>query len=365
MFGDSKLKFEEMKEQIHKNQKKILIISILIIAILITIFLISFSTSKYPISIEESFDVIINHFKGISYNRSTDYTMWYKNYVVWEYNVPRTIAAVIIGAALAICGAVMQATIRNPLADPYIVGISSGALFGVTIFIVYGVSVIPIISGNTAMCTNAFLFSLIPVSFIIVVSLFKKNITSTMMILIGIGVMYLFSSLSALIRFNADANAAAEVYEWTLGSIGSIGWDQIPLILISLIILIVPLPFIVNKLNALSLGDNISKSVGINVKIFRILCLILISIVTAIIVSFAGTIGFVGLVCPHIARMITGANNRTLIPFSALVGAIMLLSADCLARVVGTTGFPVGVITALIGCPIFIYMLIKQKKETW
>jgi len=357
--------FEEMKEQMHRESMRTTMVFLALSIVLSTVFVISFSVSKYPISISESFEIIIDHLNGVTYDRNMDYDMWYKSYVVWEYNVPRTIAGVTIGAVLAMGGAIMQGVVRNPLADPYIVGISSGALFGVTLFIVYGMCIIPGLIGNTAMCTNAFLFSMIPVSVIIVVSFFRKNITPTMMILIGIGVMYLFSSAAALIRFNADHNAAAEVYEWSLGSIGRIGWDGIPLVLISLFVTIASLPFILGKLNAISLGDDISRSVGVNTKMFRISSLMLVSLVTAIVVSLAGTIGFVGLVCPHIARMISGSNNRILVPLSGLVGATMLIFSDCLARVIGPTGFPVGVITAMIGCPIFIYMLMKQKKESW
>jgi len=292
------------------------------------------------------------------------YAEWLKDFIVWDRNLPRAIGGVAVGAILGVGGAVMQSIVKNPLADPYTTGISSGAMLGVTVYLVLGISVIPFAGGDLAQIANAFVFALIPAAVIIFVSSFKKT-SPVMMVLIGIGVMYIFTASTTLLKFTASSDTIAEIYIWGVGSIGKITWDNVPVILIAMVFLITVGMLLSKSINILTAGDKSAMSLGVNPTRMRLICLIAVSVATAVAVCFTGTIGFVGLVSPHIARMTVGSNIRYLIPCSAAVGGFMLIAADCIARNAGTTGLPVGVITALVGSPLFIYFLIRQKKSAW
>jgi iron complex transport system permease protein/cobaltochelatase CobN len=287
-----------------------------------------------------------------------------KDRIVWDMNAPRALGGILIGVILAVGGAVMQSMVRNPLADPYTTGISSGALFGVTLYIVAGVSIIPFASAGASQMANAFLFALVPAAVILFISAFRKT-SPTMIVLIGIGVMYMFSASVSMMKFTADPNALEEVYTWGIGSIGKIAWGDIPTLAVATALLTASMMSFSKSLNVLASGDESSVSLGVDPIRLRMVCLAIVSVATAAAVCFSGTIGFVGLVAPHVARIFVGSNTRHLIPCAAVVGAFMLIAADCAARNAGTTGLPVGVITALIGSPLFLYFLIKQRKSAW
>ena len=348
------------KEYSAKRGRFVLIALIVAIATIVTV-IVSLSVAKYPIGFFEAYQILIDHFKGVEL---VEYADRFKHRVVWDMNLPRAIGGVVVGATLAVGGAVMQTIIKNPLADPYTTGIASGALFGVTIYLILGISIVPISGGDISMMLNAFIFAMIPTGAIVFISTFKKT-SPTMMVLIGIGVMYLFSASTTMLKFTASHEDIAEIYTWSIGTIGKISWEELPILIAGMMVLLVTMLIINRSLDVLNSGDKTAISLGVNPIRLRVLCLIIISVSTAIAVCFTGTIGFVGLVAPHIARMFVGSNARYLIPTSALFGAFMLLAADCIARSAGTTGLPVGVITALIGSPLFLYFLIKQKKSAW
>lgn len=349
---------KEYKKQFFKG----VIATVILLILAAVVFIFSLSISQYPIGFGEAYRILIDNITGnanpISYAERT------KNQIVMEMNLPIAIGGLAVGAVLAVGGAVMQNIVKNPLADPYTTGISSGAYFGVTIYVVLGISVLPLTYGSTAQIINAFVFALIPASAIIIMSTFKKT-SSTMMVLIGIGVMYMFSASSTMLKVIASPEALSEIYVWGVGSIGKITWDNIPLLIGATVVILVVMMFLSAKINILASDDKMSTALGVNPYRSRLLLLVIISITTAVAVCFTGTIGFVGLVAPHIARMLVGSNARYLIPCSAAVGAFMLLAADCIARNIGPAGLPVGVITALIGSPIFLYFLIRQKKSAW
>ena len=297
--------------------------------------------------------------------RQTDYMDWLKTREVVELNFPRLIAGICVGTTLAICGTIMQSVVKNPLADPFTTGISSGALLGVSLVIAMGITVIPFATGVFAIMSNAFIFALIPTAVIVFFSIFKKNLTPAMMILVGIAVMYIFSAFSSMIRYRADPESAQEIFTWTLGSLGGVSTNEAMILVATTVIAVLIGIFIPHLLNVMTTGDKVSTSLGVRVKLFRVSCLIIVALLAATCVSFSGTIGFVGLVCPHVARMLVGANNKFVIPCSGIVGMVMLTGSDCIAKTITLSGLPVGAITALIGSPIFIYLLIKQKKNMW
>ena len=282
--------------------------------------------------------------------------------IIFERSMPRTVAAILVGMSLAVGGAMMQSITRNPLTDSYTIGISSAAMLGVTIGIVYNVCIIPGLSGDSGAIVNAFVFAMIPSVAITMIASFKK-MSPTMMVLIGIGIMYMFNAIATFIKFNADPDSLQLIYEWGIGTLGQIlGWNStIPLIAGTLIVLITGI-VLANHINVLASGDSMAKALGVRPVLTRVICFITISISTGICVCFTGTIGFVGLVAPHIARLFVGSDNKILIPTSAVLGAFMILAADILVRKI-PGGLPAGVITALIGAPIFLYILYMQRKK--
>ena len=281
--------------------------------------------------------------------------------VVWEQRMPRILTAVLVGIGLAAAGAAMQSMMKNPLADPYTTGISSGALFGATLAMTAGFT---FISGYYGRVLNAFIFALVPALFIVLLSKWKRP-SPAMMILVGIAIMYIFNAFQSYMMLRADPNSASSVYTWSVGSIGMTTWEQIPIIAFISITGFICLFLMTRILNALNSGDAYAKSLGINVNHVRIVCLVIISLVAAGIVSFTGIIGFIGLVSPHIARIFVGSDNRILLPASALIGACMMLICDIVGFLIIGMSLQIGIITAMIGGPLFMIILIAQKKEVW
>ena len=346
----------ETKTYRAKERRAYLYVVAIIFAIAI-LFIYSLSKSSLPMSFMEAYQSLYNRIVGIE---PESYRQWLVDQVVYNDNLPRTIVAILVGIILAVSGAVMQTLTRNPLADPYTIGISSAALFGVTLSIICGISIIPG-SGDISIISNAFVMALIPSATIIFLSSFKK-MSPTMMILIGIGLMYVFSSINMFLKVNADPEKLEEVYEWSIGTLSNAGWSAtLPLLCASVVILAAML-ILSNRINVLSAGDNMSVALGVNPLKLRIICFLLVSVAVAVAVCFTGTIGFVGLVGPHIARLFVGSNMKRLIPASALIGALMVLCADIGVRII-PGGLPAGVVTALIGSPLFIYFLYRQRKQ--
>jgi ABC-type Fe3+-siderophore transport system permease subunit len=340
--------------------KKIMFIIVCVIIAIIAIGL-EISFGQYNIGFFESYQILIDHITG---NIAPGREGMMKDHVVWDMRLPRALGGLAVGATLGVCGAAMQSALKNPLADPYTTGISSGASLGAAVSIILGVCIIPTVTGDASIVINAFLFSLIPAGVIILVTKMRK-VGSTSMIMTGIAIMYVFSATTSLLMFSANPDALAEVYIWTVGTLGRANWDNLPLLITAVAICIVMLQIVAKKLNILVMSDENASSLGINAKHLRLFTLAIVSLGTSIVVSFTGTIGFVGLVAPHMVRMFVGSDNKYLMPASAAFGAVLLLLADCVAKEVGTTGLPVGVITALIGGPLFLILLIRQNKSAW
>lgn len=335
--------------------RKVLFVALCIIVSIIGIGL-ELSTGAYDISFTESYKVLIDHILG---NIPPDELGVGVDQIVWDLRFPRAIAGFVVGAGLGVCGAAMQSTMKNPLADPYTTGISSGASLGATLSIVLGISIIPGMYGNTSIIFNAFLCSLIPAFVIVIISMFKKNTSPATMILIGVAVMYLFTAVTTLIKLTASEESLAEIYIWNVGTLGKSSWDNVAYQVTATAFGIVSIMFLSKKLNILTMCDEGATSLGVNPKRTRLVVLIIVSMVTSTLVAFAGTIGFVGLVSPHVVRLFLGSDNRYLAPASAAFGAMLMLCSDCLAKSIGT-GLPVGVITAVLGGPLFLYLLVKQ-----
>lgn len=353
------MKFEEFDRMYGRfvGRKRLIIIAVAVVAIL-TGFL-EVALGPYNIGFVEAYRVLFDHIMGVEPTNPLD------DYVVWQKSAPRAVAVVTIGAGLGVCGAAMQSALRNPLADPYMTGIASGANFGVSLAAIAGLFVVPFLHGEVGAIANAFILALVPAIVIISVSGFRRGSNSTTMILVGIAVMYVFSAFTTMLKLSASTETFASVYTWSLGTLGSVGWSTLPYVITATVAGIACLYLIGVKLNLLSCSESLAISSGIEPKRVRLLAIGIVSLVTATLVCFTGTIGFVGLVAPHVMRIFLGSDNIYLIPASAACGAFVLAASDCLAVEVTATGLPVGVITSLIGGPLFIYILVKQHRKVW
>lgn len=355
--GDILISREEYKREYRKsNRRKVLIIVLTALCTAI-LFFITLGFGVFKISVADAIATFFNHITGnIVDPRSDRY--------IWEIRAPRALGAILIGAGLSIAGVVMQNNFRNPLAEPYTMGISSGSFLGAVLSIVLGISIVPFADGNSATVLNAFILSLIPMVIIILVSKSSK-ITPTAMILTGIAIMFMFSSITQLILVTAPSETLASAYGWRVGSLSNLKWDHIPVMLIATVVVSALIWLLSDKLNIMYSGDRSAQTLGEVAKKIRIITLALVSLMTAALVCYTGPIGFIGLVGPHVARIFVGSNNRYLIPASAMIGACFILFADTIAKISGPNGLPVGVICSMIGGPIFIWILIRQRKNAW
>mgnify|MGYP002626541547 FL=1 len=245
-------------------------------------------------------------------------------------------------------------------------GISSAALLGASFSLALNFSIIPGLPTNVATIVNAFIMALIPVAVILIYSKFRK-MSSVAIILMGIALMYMFSSISQYLMVTCSPETLSEIYDWRVGSLGKFeeSYDKLAIVIAITVPISIVLMALSSKLDLMYTGDNNALTMGLDLKRFRVLVMSLVSLSTAAIVSFTGTIGFIGLVGPHIARALVGSKNRYLLPCSAIFGATFLVLADTIAKVSGPGGLPVGVISSMVGGPLFLYILIKHNKKVW
>lgn len=281
--------------------------------------------------------------------------------IIINIRLPRIILSALIGAGLSVVGCVFQAIFKNPMADPYVLGISSGSALGASISIVMGISSMAFgIAGTTFFAFIGAIFTTVLVYFIAKTG--TKLPTNTLL-LAGVSVSFLFSSINSLIMiFNRDR--VEQIVFWTMGSLASATWKQVISLSFFVIIGFILIIIYSRDLNLMLMGDETACNLGIEVNFVKKFLLIVSSIIIASCVSVSGVIGFVGLIVPHITRMIVGPNHKVLLPFSTLGGAIFMIICDTLSRILAPPAeIPVGAITALFGAPYFIYLLIKNKKR--
>ena len=353
--------YGDMKSLYLRYISKKVIFILLCVALAFLSLGLALSIGQYSIGFIESYQILFDHIMGVV-PEGREAIM--KDRIIWEMRLPRAIAAVAVGSTLGVCGAAMQSALKNPLADPYTTGISSGASLGAAIALILGISIVPFLANEAALVVNAFLFSLIPAAIITLVAKYK-SVTPTSMILTGIAVMYVFSATTSLLMFTANPEALAEVYIWMVGTLGKATWDNVGFLIAAAIVSIISLLIVAKRLNILVLSDTCAISMGVNAKRLRTFTLGMVALGTSVVVGFTGTIGFVGLVAPHMVRMFIGSDNRYLIPASATFGALLLIIADSISKIAGPSGLPVGVITAIIGGPLFIILLMRQRKSIW
>lgn len=279
--------------------------------------------------------------------------------IIWAIRLPRVLLGILVGSSLSIAGAAFQGIFKNPMADPYVIGISSGAALGASIAIVLGLS-ISFINIST-ISIFAFLGALGAVFIVYNIARIKNKVPVTTLLLAGIAIGQFLTAIMSFIMVIYSKDMAKIIY-WTMGSLAGKGWDPLIKISIPVIISMVLVSFHARDLNIMLTGEESAQSMGVDVEKTKIYILILGTFMVSMVVSIAGIIGFVGLVIPHIVRILLGPDNRILLPASALVGGIFVVAADTIARtIISPVEIPVGIITALFGGPFFLYLLKKSK----
>lgn len=334
--------------------RKLTFILVCIVACLI-LSVYSVTIGPYPITMSEVADVI---WREITFQTQTDATV---SHIILNLRLPRIVGGIVCGFALAVCGAAMQSMMKNPLADPYTMGISSGAGFGAALAMILGIQLV----AGGGIVVNAFVFAIIPALVILFLSRFRKA-TPTMMVLCGISLMYLFNAMTQLFMLIADPDDLSAVYKWMVGSLDGLSYGEVGLVLIVTLIGSLYVQYAANQLNVMGLGDESAQTLGVDVERKRLAILMVITLIAASVVSFTGVIGFVGLIAPHIVRTVIGSDNRYLIPAAGAFGSLILVASDIVARTVASpVMLPVGVITACIGGPLFMILILRSTKETW
>lgn len=277
--------------------------------------------------------------------------------VVFDVRLPRILSAAVVGAGLAISGVVFQGILLNPLADPYTLGVSAGAAFGASLAILLNIGFM----GTASVPLFAFIGAAVTLLFVMYLAASGGGVSSANLILSGIIVAAILSAGISFLKYIADEQVSVIIF-WLMGSFGSRTWADVGLVFLFVGCGFLIFMFFARDLNLMSLGNRTASSLGVDTKRVTLALLITASLIAAVCVSVSGIIGFIGLLVPHMMRLLTGPDNRRLIPISLLAGAILLLTADTITRAVLPSEIPIGVLTALIGGPFFCYIFRKQQK---
>lgn len=282
--------------------------------------------------------------------------------IVWDIRLPQALMAIFVGAALGLAGAEMQTILNNPLASPFTLGVSHAAAFGAALAIILNIG-IPGVPGDWLVAGNAFVFALIATLLLDVLARWRQANTGVV-VLFGIALGFTFSALVSLLQFVASEDSLQSLVFWTMGSLARASWLKVAMLGLAVGI---ALPLAMRRswqLTAIRLGEERAASFGIDVKRLRLGTLLRVSILSALAVAFVGTIGFIGLVGPHIARMLFGEDHRFFLPGSALAGAIILSLASVASKnLLPGVLIPVGIVTALIGIPFFLTIILQRRGE--
>ena len=325
------------------KNKNTLIFTISIVSLVVISFISLLFGSKI-LNITDVFDAIFN------------YSTSKYSFIIFEYRVPRLLIAIMVGMSLAISGAIFQGVLRNPLASTDVLGIGKGAGF-------FACLIITLKLNNVIPISMAAMIGGLGVGFIIYLLTKKSNFKTTNIVIMGIAMSALFDAGIQYLNISSSGNIQT-ILLWLTGSVWGRYWDEVQ-ILMPYVVIFIPLAIILaNKIDILCLGDKVAINLGERINFLRVGLLLIGIILTASSVSVSGTIGFVGLIAPHIAKSLVGYKHRLVIPLSGLVGAILLVVADIIGRtIIAPTEIPVGIVTAIIGAPYFLYLLLGKKSN--
>ncbi len=347
----------DLKDQYAKHMKRKLLVGCALLVLTAAAAVLSLRIGAYPIGFREIAAALIGQ---------SDEPTWH---VFWNIRVPQALAALLAGACLGLAGTAMQNVLRNPLASPFTLGISQGAVFGaVFAIIVLGVGTASVTSTERTselsphiIVACAFTGSLITVTVLILLSSLR-DLSPAALILAGVALSAFFGSATMLLQYFASDIQIASAVFWTFGDLRKAQWPELGVIAL---VMLPPAAYFYWKgwhFNAMIWGDDTAKSLGVGVYALRLTALVLAALAASVTTAFMGIIGFVGLIAPHIVRMIIGQDHRFLFPYAALTGGLLLLVSDLLARtVMAPIVLPVGILTSFAGAPLFLYLLLKHR----
>jgi len=342
-------------KKINISNMPLKLIIVILLLLLVTFMSVAITVGSVDVSQSTVWGVIGN--KLSLTNTLPTWTLGREN-IIWEVRLPRVILAAIVGSTLAIVGAALQSITRNPLADPHLLGISSGAALGAIIALlhtgmIFGVVTVPVF---------AFLGALLAMFLVLGVANFSMANSAGRLILAGVAVAFILTALGNLFIFMGDHRASHTVIFWMLGGLGLAQWAQLWFPLLTLLMGASYLIYKAKYLNAMTLGDETASTLGVPVQRFRLLVIIVCALLTGAAVAFSGVIGFVGLMVPHIVRLLVGGDYRKVLPLSALFGALFLVIADIVARVIiPPEDMPIGILTGLAGGIAFVFLMRQRR----
>ncbi|HSH35617.1 iron ABC transporter permease [Schnuerera sp.] len=321
--------------------------------LLILVFLMSILIGRYPIDIKTLVKVLLS--KAFPIEKTWPDTI---ETVIFRVRLPRIFAAILVGASLSLSGAVYQGMFKNPLVSPDILGVSAGAAFGAALAI--------FLSFNTiGIQISAFIFGILGVALVYLISIKVREEPLISLVIIGILIGSIFTSFTSLIKYLADTeDKLPTITFWLMGSLSGILPRDVKRVFIPILVGIIPLYLLRWKLNVLSIDEDEAKTLGLDTKKIRVIVIICSTLMTAASVSISGVIGWIGLVIPHLGRVLVGPDYRVLVPTTILLGSTYLLIIDNIARALTTVEIPLGILTSLIGAPFFIFLLLN-KGRSW
>ncbi|WP_284681104.1 FecCD family ABC transporter permease [Aceticella autotrophica] len=331
---------------------KISVMGILAILLIIAIF-VSLTLGRYAIPLAQIITILMSKLLDLPVTCSKTMEM-----VLFNVRIPRIFAAILVGGALSVSGATYQGLFKNPMVSPDILGASAGAGFGAAIAILISL-------GSIGIQISAFLFGLgaVVISYTMSTIISRNNNAILVLVLTGMVVSTMFSSFTSMVKYVADPESKLPAITfWLMGGLSSISKNDIAVLLIPIVIGLVPLILLRWRLNVISFGDEEAQAMGIDTKKMRLLFIISSTLMTSAAVSVSGMVGWIGLIIPHIARLIVGPNYKAMLPASFLIGSTFLLFVDDIARNTFTVEIPLGILTSLIGAPFFFYLLAKGRK---
>jgi len=344
---------------IKRSSRWKLILVTLILALVVTI-IVALNIGYASISFSEILDILGKQIPFLSGSINSSSISATSQAIILQIRLPRVLAGALVGAGLAAAGVIYQGVFRNPMADSYLLGASAGASVGYTFAVLYVTSALTVIGLGTAQLF-AFIFALLTVFLVLAISRVGNRIPVTTLLLSGIVVNIFLLAMETIMELRSG-KALTGIVAWLAGGFSDIVWVQVWAVLPFVIIGIAITYFFTRDLNMLSMGDETAQHLGVNTERVRQFLLVVASLITAAGVAISGVIGFVGLIIPHMTRLVIGPDHRILLPASAIVGAMFLVICDAVARVAtGAAELPVGVITALVGTPFFIYLLRRRK----
>ena len=337
----------------HQNLRYFFLLAFLLVALGISLFF-AVSMGSIQISLSDTYRIILSKMGApLDIGDLSKSTLA----IVWNMRLPRVFLALIVGAGLSMCGSVMQSTVNNPIAEPYILGISAGATFGATFAIILGL--------KTVVGLGAFVGAILATVLVLIIASMQGRVTTSGLILSGTVVNALFIAFANfIISIGATADSVMTIKFWTMGSLTGTSWSDLmlPAVVVGLAFLFFSTQYRV--FNAMMMGDETALTLGIPLKLYWYFYIAIVAVITAVLVASCGIIGFVGLITPHIARSLVGTNYRKLFPVATLLGSLFVVWADVLARIlVKNAELPIGIFTALVGAPFFIYIVTKNRRK--